>query len=197
MPTGSDDYAENGENVRDTLNLVSQAQEVLTRAVLHERARGASWKAIAEWLGIDRQPAYARYGEAEREWNDSWHEPFHPSSLDRVRSLRLHPAAYEPTATGQKLDEWAHRHGQGEHAVSGGLPTLSLPDETGQVLDGLNHLYREGTPTDLAARLRLTERKAALLDRIAAEEGRPEAAARADEARALAAQLRAEIGGDA
>ncbi|MDX2530756.1 hypothetical protein ACSCB1_37355 [Streptomyces europaeiscabiei] len=40
-------------------------------------------------------------------------------------------------------------------------------------------------------------RKAALLDRIAVEEGRPEAAVQAEEARALVAQLRAEIEGTA
>ncbi|MGV4988985.1 hypothetical protein ACVB8X_40870 [Streptomyces sp. NRAIS4] len=50
---------------------------------------------------------------------------------------------------------------------------------------------------DPVARLRLTERKAALLDRIAIEEGRPEAAVQAEEARALAAQIRAEIEGAA
>ncbi|SCE46555.1 hypothetical protein GA0115236_161528 [Streptomyces sp. IgraMP-1] len=52
-----------------------------------------------------------------------------------------------------------------------------------------------GWGPDPAARLRLTELKAALLDRIAVEEGRPEATVQAEEARALAAQLRAEIDG--
>ncbi|MFE7268021.1 hypothetical protein ACFU9B_39470 [Streptomyces sp. NPDC057592] len=65
----------------------------------------------------------------------------------------------------------------------------------GQALDGLNYLYRNMSQLgfegpDPKARLRLTERKAALLDRIAIEEGRPEAAVQAEEARALAAQLR-------
>ncbi|WP_406171427.1 hypothetical protein OIE52_46355 [Streptomyces canus] len=46
-----------------------------------------------------------------------------------------------------------------------------------------------------AARLRLTERKAALLDRIAIEEGPPEAAAQPEGAPGLAAQLRVEIEG--
>ncbi|MFI8515318.1 hypothetical protein ACIGHB_29740 [Streptomyces sp. NPDC085460] len=65
-----------------------------------------------------------------------------------------------------------------------------------QLLDGLKHLYRDTYKgPDPVARLRLTECKAALLDRIAVEEGRPEAAAQAEKARALAVQLRAEIGG--
>ncbi|MFE4629881.1 hypothetical protein [Streptomyces mirabilis] len=50
---------------------------------------------------------------------------------------------------------------------------------------------------DPVGRLRPTDRKAALLDRIAIEEGRPEAAVQAEEACALAAQLRAEIEGAA
>ena len=50
---------------------------------------------------------------------------------------------------------------------------------------------------DPAVRLRPTVRRAALLDRIAVEEGRPETAVQAEEARALVAQLRAEIEGTA
>lgn len=201
VPTGSDDYAEPGEEVGDALDLMHQAQEVLTRAVLFERAKGTSWEAIAEQMDIKRQSAHERYREAEQAWKDALHEPFNPIPPGaRVPTdfLRLHEAAYAPIAAGQNLDEWAHEQGKGEHAVTGGLPTLSLLDEMGQVLDSLNYLYRDmHKRPDPAARLRLTERKAALLDRIAIEEGRPEAAAQAEEARALAAQLRAEIKGAA
>ncbi|MFD9619674.1 hypothetical protein ACFWB2_20660 [Streptomyces virginiae] len=71
-------------------------------------------------------------------------------------------------------------------------------DEMKQIVDSLVHLHRDmnGQP-DPAARLWLTERKAALLDRIAVEEGRPQAGVQAEDARALAAQLRAEIEGTA
>ncbi|MEV1049039.1 hypothetical protein [Streptomyces sp. NPDC049916] len=201
MPTGSDDYAELGEEVADALALVHQAQEVLTRAVLFERARHTSWEAIAEQLDMKKQSAHERYREAEQEWKDALHEPFNPippGARSPYEYLRLHEAAYEPIKAGRDLDEWAQEHGKGEHAVTGGLPTLSLLDEMGQLLDGLSHLYRDmHKHPDPIARLRLTERKVALLDRIAIEEGRPEAAAQAEEARALAAQLRAEIEGTA
>ncbi|MFC8713262.1 hypothetical protein ACFUCQ_25580 [Streptomyces sp. NPDC057197] len=132
---------------------------------------------------------------------DALHEPFTqipPGKRPTYEYLRLHEAAYAPIGVGRQLDEWAKERGQGEHAVTGGLPTLSLLEEMNQVLGGLTHLYRDiYKGPDPVARLRLTERKAALLDRIAVEEGRPEAAVQAEEARALAAQLRAEIEGAA
>lgn len=197
VPTGSDDYAEPGEEVGDALSLVHQAQEVLTRAVLFERAKGTSWEAIAEQMEMKRQSAHERYREVEQAWKEALHEPFNPVPPGtRVPTdfLRLHAAAYAPLDAGRSLDEWAKERGKGEHAVTGGLPTLSLLDEMSQLLDGLKYLYRDMYKRpDPAARLRLTERKAALLDRIAVEEGRPEAAVQAEEARALAAQLRAEI----
>jgi hypothetical protein len=205
VPTGSDDYAEPGEEVGEALALVHQAQEVLLRAVIYERARHASWEAIAEQLDMKKQSAHERYRETEQTWKDALHEPFNPmppGARFPYEYLRLHEAAYEPIKAGRDLDEWAQERGKGEHAVTGGLPTLSLLDEMGQVLDGLNYLYRNMSELgfkgpDPKARLRLTERKAALLDRIATEEGRPEAAVQAEEARALAAQLRAEIDGAA
>ena len=203
VPTGSDDDAEPGEMVGDALSLVHQAQEVLTRAVLFERAKGTSWEAIAEQMDIKRQSAHERYRETEQAWNDALHEPFNPippgvNPRHRSDFRRLHEAAYAPVSAGKRLDEWAGRQGYGDHAVTGGLPTLSLLDEMGQLLDGLNYLYRDMyQPPNPVVRLRLTERKAALLDRIAIEEDRPSAAAQAEEARALAAQLRAEIEGTA
>ncbi|GAA2201215.1 hypothetical protein [Streptomyces bangladeshensis] len=201
VSTGSDDYAEPGEEVGDGLALVHQAQEVLTRAVIFERAKGTSWEAIAEQMEMKRQSAHERYREAEQTWKNALHEPFNPlppGARPTYEYLRLHEAAYAPIAAGRSLDEWAEEHGKGEHAVTGGLPTLSLLDEMGQLLDGLKYLYRDMYKRpDPVARLRLTERKAALLDRIAIEEGRPEAAVQAEEARALAAQLRAEIEGTA
>ncbi|MCX5434741.1 hypothetical protein OHU11_41925 (plasmid) [Streptomyces sp. NBC_00257] len=150
---------------------------------------------------MKRQSAHERYREAEQEWKEALHAPFNPMPPGaRVPTdfLRLHEAAYAPIAAGRSLDEWAEEQRKGEHAVTGGLPTLSLLDEMGQLLDGLKYLYRDMYKRpDPGARLRLTERKAALLDRIATEEGRPEAVVQAEEARALAAQLRAEIDGAA
>ncbi|MFG2881087.1 hypothetical protein ACGFYV_01950 [Streptomyces sp. NPDC048297] len=104
VPTGSDDCAEPGEEVGDALGLVHQAQEVLTRAVLFERAKGTSWEAIAEQMGNKRQSAHERYREAEQEWKDALHEPFNPIPPGaRVPTdfLRLHEAAYAPIDAGR------------------------------------------------------------------------------------------------
>ncbi|WP_164837413.1 hypothetical protein [Streptomyces sp. B29(2018)] len=148
-----------------------QAQEVLTRAVLFELARHTSWEAIAEQLDMKTQSAHERYRKAEQRWKDALHEPFNriPSSARfPYEYLRLHEAAYEPIKAGRDRDEWAQERGKGERAVTGGLPTLSLLDEVGQLVEGLRYLYRDMQKyPDPVARLRLTERKAALLNRIA------------------------------
>ncbi|MFJ9574568.1 hypothetical protein [Streptomyces bacillaris] len=165
MPTGGDEYAEPGEEVGEAAALLHQAQEVLTRTVIFERAKGTSWATIAEQLGITEQTAQERYGEAEQAWKEALHEPFNPippgTRAVPTDFLRLHQAAYAPIAAGQSLDAWAQERGKGEHAVTGGLPALSLLDEMGQLLNGLSHLYRNMYQRpDPVARLRLTERKA-------------------------------------
>ncbi|MFD9871729.1 hypothetical protein ACFXI8_26905 [Streptomyces niveus] len=194
VPTGDDHLARPGEDVRAALDLVHQSQEVLTRAVLCERAKGTSWDTIAEQLGIRRKSAQSRYRQAEQAWEDALHDPYdREGPAGGHRGLRLHEAAYAPIDAGQKLDEWSQQRGQGKHAVTGGLPTLPLLEEIGQVLKGLSYLDRDRhEPPDPAIRLQLMLRKAVLLDRIAKEENRPEAAVQAEEARALAARIRSE-----
>ncbi|MFE4678204.1 hypothetical protein [Streptomyces sp. NPDC056723] len=195
VPTTNDCWSHPGEPVGDAFDLVKQAQEALTRAVIYERQKGTSWEAIAEQLDIKKQSAHERYKDAVEEWKLGLVEPFYPPSRpdEKIRSLRLHDAAYTPTAAGRRLDAWARERGQGEHAVTGALPALTTAEEMVQVLDGINHLYGDGRkPADPAARARLTDRKAALLERIAVEDGNPQAAVQAAEARALAAQLRTE-----
>lgn len=200
VPTINDAASHPGEMVSDALDLVHQAQEVLTRAVLYERAKHTSWEVIGEALGdITRQSAQERYREAVQEWKDSQQEPYYPAPPGRVRGTRLHPAAIEPTSTGQRLDRWVHQHVTGrpsidadEHPVSGHLPPLSTAEEMVQVLDAIQ--YAQAHDAGPAFRATMHERKAALLDRIAVEDGRPEAAVQAQESRALAVQLRAQAG---
>ncbi|MGW8543678.1 hypothetical protein ACWGM4_24625 [Streptomyces albidoflavus] len=193
-------WAHPGEAVSDALDLVAQAQEVLVRAVVYERQKHTSWETVGERLEVTRQSAHAKYKQAVAEWDLALQEPFCPAPEGGAfapRAQRLPEAAYAPTRTGRDLDAWARIHVPEEqdtdHPVTGHLPTLTLAEEMVQVLDALKHLYHDMyTPPDPAARARLTERKAALLDRIAVEEGRPEAAIQASEARIVAAQLRAE-----
>ncbi|MFE7268539.1 hypothetical protein ACFU9B_42320 [Streptomyces sp. NPDC057592] len=198
VPTTNDMWARPGEAVSDALDLVHQAQEVLARAVVYERQKHTSWEVVGEQLDMKKQSAHERYKEAVTEWQLSLQEPHYPAPPGApVRDLRLHEAAYAPTTAGQNLDAWVREHipahQETNHPVTGHLPALTTAEEMVQVLDALNHLYGDmHTPPDPGARARLTERKAALLDRIAVEDGRPEAAQQAEEARALAAQLRTE-----
>lgn len=182
VTTGTDQVAEPGDLVGEAAVMVAAAEQVMTRAVVYERARGTSWEAIAERLGIQRQSAHKRWSPAVAAWREALHQ---------TDPVLLHEAVAFPTDTARSLDSWAAERGHGEHAVSGGLPTLTTAEEMVQVLDALRHLYRDmHTRLDPAAHAALLDRKAALLDRIAAEDGDPEAAEQAAEARARAAQLR-------
>lgn len=193
VPT-NDAFLHQGEMVEECLALVEQAQEVLRRAVIWERQKGTSWEEIGERLGgISRQAAHERYKADVDEWQQSLVEPYGPER-GGYRTPRLHEAALEPTRTGQQLDEWAREHVRSarddEHPVTGHLPTLSIPEEMVQVLDAIKHLTDiKATPAERAA---VYDRKAALLERIAAEDGNPEAAEQAADVRVRAARLRDE-----
>ncbi|MFD5489502.1 hypothetical protein ACFWIV_29010 [Streptomyces virginiae] len=203
VATTHDMWAHPGEVVGHALDLVRQAQEVLARAVVYERQKGTSWEAIGEQLDVKKQSAHERYKPLVEEWKVALQEPFHPAPPEQpVRNRLLHDAAYAPTAAGRRLDQWVREHipahREADHPVTGHLPILTTAEELVQVLDAINHLYHDTrTPPDPAGRARLAERKAALMERIAVEDGRPEAAEQAAEARARAAQLRAEADGAA
>lgn len=198
VPTTHDVWARPGEMVGTALGLVHQAQEVLAQAVVYERQKHTSWEVIGEQLDVKAQSAHERYKETVAEWQLALQQPYYPAPPGAsARGLRLQEAAYAPTTAGQRVDAWVREHipshRETDHPVTGHPPVLSTAEEMVQVLDVLNHLYGDmRTPPDPLVRACLTERKAALLDRIAAEEGRAEAAQQAEEARALAVQLRAE-----
>ncbi|SEE59949.1 hypothetical protein [Streptomyces sp. TLI_105] len=193
VPT-DDAFVRGGEMVEEAQTLVELAQGVLRWAVIHERQKGTSWEEIGERLGgITRQSAHERYKEAVEEWQLSLVEPFYPAPDGGYRALRIHEAAYQPTQTGRQLDEWARAHLPGyrddPHPVSGHLSPLSTAEEMVQVLDAIEHLQPTTGPAERAA---VYERKASLLERIAAEDGNPKAAEQAAEVRARIAQLRAQ-----
>ncbi|MFF1399376.1 hypothetical protein ACFVZD_36960 [Streptomyces sp. NPDC058287] len=194
VPT-DDAYAAPGELVEEAQTLVELSQQVLRWAVIHERQKGTSWEEIGERLGgITRQSAHERYKAAVDEWQLSLVQPYEPGTVaSSYPAPVLHEAALEPTATGRRLDEWARTHVRSarddEHPVTGHLPQLSAAEEMVQVLDAITHLQK--TDTSPAERAAVYDRKANLLDRIAVEEDKPEAAEQAADARARAAQLRA------
>ncbi|MGW3200133.1 hypothetical protein ACWDBD_37315 [Streptomyces sp. NPDC001118] len=182
VPT-RDAWVNRGEIVAHAVELMDRAREVLSRAVIYERARGASWEQIGYALDdISRQSAHERYKNDVAAWEHALLEP-----------QELPEAAYQPTAAGRRLDAWMRarypdRYGPDDHPVTGDLPTQSAVEEMVQVLDAIRHLQEtDAAPADRAA---VYERKARLLDRIAVEDGKPEAAEQAIDVRARAARLR-------
>ncbi|MFG3078319.1 hypothetical protein [Streptomyces sp. NPDC048225] len=198
VPTTHDVWARPGEMVGTALGLVHHAQEVPAQAVVYEQQQHTSWEVIGEQLDVGQQSAHDRYKETLAEWQLALQEPYYPAPPGPpARGPLLQEAAYAPTTAGQRLDAWGREHIQShretDHPVTGHLPVLNTAEEMVQVPDALNHPDGDmRTPPDPLARARLTERKAALLDCIAAEEGRAEAAQQAEEVRAIAVQLRAE-----
>ncbi|MEV6886241.1 hypothetical protein [Streptomyces sp. NPDC051135] len=198
VPTTHDVWARPGEVVGTALGLVHHAQEVPAQAVVYERQKHTNREVIGERLDVKRLSAHERYKETVAEWQLALQQPYYPAPPGApARGPLLQEAAYAPARAGQRLDAWVREHipshRETDHSVTGHLPVLNTAEEMAQVLDGLNHPYGDMcTPPDPLARARLTERKAALLDCIAAEEGRAEAAQQAEEVRALAVLLRAE-----
>lgn len=197
VPT-DDAFTRPGELVEEAQTLVELAQGVLRWAVIHERQKGTSWEEIGERLGgITRQSAHERYKEAVEEWQLSLVQPYAPGTAHSPYPAPiLHEAALMPTETGRRLDTWARAHVPAyrdtPHPVTAPLPPLSTAEEMVQVLDAITHLQKsDASPTDRAA---VYERKANLLERIAVEDGKPEAAEQAADVRARAAQLRAQGG---
>jgi len=99
VPTTGDGHRQPGAWVQEAAQLAEGAREVLERAVIVERERGASWEDIGAALKTSRQAAHERFSEAEREWTAALARPY-----DRV------------------LDP-----GNDEYPVSGHLPRPAAP----------------------------------------------------------------------
>ncbi len=193
VATTTDAFATPGGFVSDAVDLVDRAQKVLLRAVILEKQKHTSWEEIGRQLGgITKQSANERYRRVWEEWKLSLVDPYYPARPGATfRASRLPEAALHPTSTGEALDLWVRvhePHRREEHPVTARLPALTVPEELVQVLDAIKHLKEtDASPDQRAA---VYERKAALLERIAVEEGRPEAHEQAADARARAEQLR-------
>ncbi|GAA1377245.1 hypothetical protein ACFPK5_00325 [Streptomyces beijiangensis] len=195
--TRHDSGTQPGEDIEHALQLVGQAHAVLQAAVLYEREKGLSWDRVGEALGnITRQSAHAKYADAEAQWRRGLVDPInHPTHPKGIASLNVPEAAYQPTDTARLLDAWLHEHGHpaeqtDEHPVSGHLPTLTTAAALSRLLDAIRHAAENQTQGE--ARAKLFDRKAALLERIAVEEGSDDALDMAAGARARAAEIRSE-----
>lgn len=111
VPTGTaeDARSDDAEDVAIAYQLVDEARELLSRAVVEARERGVSWETIgAEHGGITRQSAQERYGPALAEWNDALDRPTERSGP--FLSSRLPDGLEQPAATAARLDAWAQTH---------------------------------------------------------------------------------------
>ncbi|GGP36834.1 hypothetical protein [Streptomyces abikoensis] len=57
-----------GQFVHQAIALRDQADELLKRAVEHERARGTSWEQIGQELGVSRSAAQQRFGRGTKDY---------------------------------------------------------------------------------------------------------------------------------
>lgn len=148
VPTVTDDA---GENVGLAAQLVAQAQDVLTRTVVHAREHGESWERIGEELGgITRQSAQERYRDELAEWDDALDRPWERSGSLRVS--RLPDGLADPASTTGYLDAWCSQHaaestrriaeidGLTERMVSARLPEHTDTTRVTLVLRHMQHL---------------------------------------------------------
>ncbi|MDC0766142.1 hypothetical protein [Streptomyces sp. HD] len=112
-----------GGRASEARQLVEHATQLLVRAVVFERERGASWADIGRYAGLDAQAAEERFAPELARWSEELEVPHLLDEGGRGRVLRLPYAAYAPHIASRDLDLWAHLHltTRDLHAVSAGL----------------------------------------------------------------------------
>jgi len=172
-----------GEIVERAAQLVDDARGLLDRAVVYEREQGASWQTIGAALGISRQTAHERFAEVEQRWKDALRRPSADSGAGARWAQRLPAGADDPERWGQQLDAWVLRHHESadpatdEYPVSGQQGPQSLQAAAAELRrDGYELISRGAS---IAERFAFYERKADLLQQIAAADPDDPAAAHA------------------
>ncbi|MET8855541.1 hypothetical protein [Streptomyces sp. NPDC004579] len=215
MPTDTDGSAFTGPGdfVRSAADLIALAQDVMRRAVIYERERGTSWDEIGSVLGIAKQSAHKRFADTVETWRAPFKEPARllPDGTpddERIpygaRYAPGHPQPHYGTAEdlAQQLERWLlqrtgpndHWHGD-EHPVTGHLPRHSTTSML-MLTQGISgRLLQDQLVPDPQAQADVSERLAALYERLVREGAAPPAAPQwAKEERARAAALRATPG---
>src|SRR6266496_2017337 len=131
-------------------------------------------------------------GEKRRRgWHCRW-RPYAEAGPGGRQALRLPDGAEDPARWGHQLDSWVIRHREradvdtGEHPVSGWQRAQSLPEASAGLVKEGRELTTRGA--SMAERFAFYERKAALLEQIAAADPDDPAAEQA----ALAARRQVE-----
>lgn len=99
-----------GGRASEARQLVEHAEELLARAVVFERERGASWEDIARYLDLDPRAVEQRYAPELAQWSEALAEPCLFDEARRRYVRRLPFAAQDPDCTRRELDLWAHFH---------------------------------------------------------------------------------------
>lgn len=156
VPTINDGWARPSDNVEHAAQLVAAAREVLDRAVVYDRERGASWSAIGEALDVTRQSAHERYAPVVARWESGLDEPW----SDDGRNPGLPTGASDPDQSPARLDRWcathitdqtsgarqqAERAGAADRMVSAELPQHTATSEAASVTRQIaRHLTERG-----------------------------------------------------
>jgi hypothetical protein len=135
VSTAADRYAHPGEHVEAARQLVWEAEDALTRAVVYERQVGRSWPDIGQALGLSARAAQERFAAAEQDWQDALVRPLRPERQGDggLLSSALPDGADAPEAYARWLDAWCERHTE----PSDGAAYKSAAERAQQVSAGL------------------------------------------------------------
>lgn len=209
VPTVSDEWGHACEWLEPAVGTLQDAELLVKRAVVFERARGTTWEQIGDFLGITKQSAQAKYGPAVAEWEA---DLFAPYGLDDDgerfgRLSDLPGAVLEPEVYGPELDSWAlrwrrhmeEREVETETPVTGNLPADALRDKVSVILAEARWASEHRQLGDLEYMAGYLEWKAGVYDALQAadDEPAPRGASSYAEiaagARAHAAEMRAKL----
>ena len=205
--TNSDDWGHATEWLEPAVHALRSAEELVTRSVIFERARGTTWEQIGDFFGISKQSAEQRYGAAVKEWERALHSPYGLDDEDSTfGSLGYLPrAAARPDEVGPELDEWAEtwratfnpNSEKIEAPVTGGLRRLELRDEASMLIAETRWAMDNDLTRDDAYMADFLEWKADVTERMAAENphGRKDALELVARTRTQAAARRAKLAG--
>ncbi|RSN05958.1 hypothetical protein DMC63_37745 [Streptomyces sp. WAC 05977] len=199
-----------GSVVGEANRLPGMARRVLEAAVVYARLGKVTWEEVGGALDVTRQSAQERFDEVVDEFREALLSPEYPDYTGKFGQLRwrLHPAAREPEATAQDLDEWVRRHRDPDDVVdepevapvSGGLTRMD-PYAEQRWHSARAHQQWKDAADDVAAlppiedRIEVAEAILGAWERIAASQTRVSAPTRDGlaAARRSVAELRAQL----
>ncbi|MCD7439790.1 hypothetical protein K4B79_16350 [Streptomyces lincolnensis] len=120
-----------GGRAGEALSLIRLAECALTRAVVYERERGASWEDIGRYLELGPAEAEERFAPALARWEEALATPRRLDPTGRKIVTLLPAGAYDPKGAVRSLDLWARRHLyiNDRHPVSDGLSGSPAPHD--------------------------------------------------------------------